>query len=92
MSKLTRKQRLNQSQEQLEVQVLGYQLSQEELQAQADLLATKQAVSASKAQLESLKSGQQLSIVDIVAAENELGSLTKGQKRLEVLIKELFPS
>jgi hypothetical protein len=92
MSKLTREQRLNQSQAQLEEQVLGYQLSQEELQAQADLLATKQAVSASKAKLESLKSSQTLSLVDIVSAENEVEALTKGQKRLEALIKELFPT
>jgi len=39
-----------------------------------------------------LKSSQTLSLVDIVSAENEVEALTKGQKRLEALIKELFPT
>lgn len=92
MSQMTRKQRLSVNQEELKTASLKYQLSQEKLQAQADLLATQQAVGQARAKLEDLKSAQTLSLVDIVNAEVELESLIDGEKRLVRLIKELYPS
>lgn len=66
------------------------QVNQASLQLQADLLATKQALSKAEVALAEAKRKVPFSPSAIIAAKNEIKSLEAGLKDLEELQEELF--
>ena len=77
------KEEINQAEQQLQV-------NQASLQLQADLLATKQALSKAEIELVEAKRKVPFSPSAIIAAKNEIKSLEAGLKDLEELQEELF--
>lgn len=77
------KEEINQAEQQLQV-------NQASLQLQADLLATKQALSKAEVALAEAKRKVPFSPSAIIAAKNEIKSLEAGLKDLEELQEELF--
>lgn len=87
---MKRQERLQQSAQEKEQSQVSHQVSQDKLQAQADLLETQRMVHVKKQELDELKSAQTLSLSRIIKVQDELEGYEKGVKAIEALIKELF--
>jgi hypothetical protein len=70
----------------------SYQASQNKLQLESDQLATQQALSSKRRELNQLLKAGTLSTVDIIACKDAIESLEKGSKAVKELIDELFPA
>lgn len=87
---MKRTDRLQQSATAKEQAGVSFQVQQDKLQAQSDLLATQQKVQSKLQELDELKSAPKLSLPEIIKVQDELEGYEKGAKAIEKLIKELF--
>ena len=81
---------LSQSQENKEEAQLSYQVAQDKLQLESDILATEQAVSVAKQELLALKQAPVLSPANIITKMDEVKGLVAGLSTLKDLRAELF--
>ena len=83
--------RLAKSAEQKKSEEITFLVEKAELQAQADILATKQQITSIKSRIEQLKASNPLNLGLIIEEQNQLTGYTDGLAQLQTLILELFP-
>lgn len=76
------------SAEELNQQEVSYMVDEAKLQFDADVLNTKRALAAKKAELEEAKTSYPIDTLKIINLQIEVESLEDGLKRLEILKKE----
>lgn len=76
------------STEELNQQEVLYMVDEAKLQFDADVLNTKRALAAKKAELEEAKTSYPIDTLKIINLQIEVESLEDGLKRLEILKKE----
>ena len=84
------KSRLQKTEGQTGAEQLAHDVEQAELQAKADLLATKLQLSKEKQKLENLRSSKSLSLSKIVEQTMVVSDYQKGYEIAEKEVKELF--
>ena len=86
------KDRLSQSPEQKELKQLDHTVAKGQLQAQADLLETRSAISQLKEDLEKLKSSERYSLASIVSKQQEIDAMEAALALGEKIFAEDFPA
>ena len=87
---MKREQLLQKKDSQVEKEQVSFQLKEDKLQLEADLLETQRKVGQSEQKLLTLKSASRLSPSEIIAESDLLEGYKAGIKALESLKKELF--
>ena len=78
------------TQEKTAQEAAEYQVQQDQLQLQADLLETNRQLNAAKRELVEAKSASTLSVSSIIAIQDRIAGLEAGVKAIKALEKELF--
>tara|TARA_R110000851_G_scaffold295757_1_gene450741 strand:+ start:600 stop:863 length:264 start_codon:yes stop_codon:yes gene_type:complete len=84
------KTRVKKSAQEVEQSQLDHDVAQSKLQIQADLLATKLALSKEEAKLEKLKSARPFSLADVVSQTQVVNDYKDGLTVAEAIVTELF--
>ena len=83
-------ERIKKSPEEQLTESQEYQASQNRLQLDSDLLATRQELKLKERELDQLLSAEILSTYDIILYQDNIEGLEKGQSAIKKLIEELF--
>ena len=83
-------ERIKKSPEEQLTESQEYQASQNRLQLESDLLATRQELKLKERELDQLLSAEILSTYDIILYQDNIEGLEKGQSAIKKLIEELF--